>query len=467
MQLRAFGWVGAFALGACSSGYFVDQAEVCRRAPSAPGCPGPGGAAGASGFGGGGAGPGGEAGGAGTAGAAGLGGGGAGGKAPCASDGACAADVGTGSVCVAGDCTAAAATCSKATLVVVAEGRDPGDAALEGACHYRLLAPALADAVGGATARVLVYASSVAGPVTVPDGVRLEGRATAPETLVVLAGGGAGGAGGGAGVAGAGGSGPAPALATLGDGAALAGFALDAAGAVGVRVAAGKASLEGPFELRGGKPALSVEGTAVATVTGKAEAAVLFTGNARGVAVGPTAGLTMTGDRSETGLVLTGTNGGAAVLVEAGGTAANVALTGVRLADNRGSDVVGGEGAIEVRPGRKVTLTDNVLENNSRGLRLNGGGVSESSDFVNVSLVGNRFVVGASAGVAICGALLNASSTLLFFGASNELPSGAVDTQAACAALAQQDGCNGGAAPAQRDLGVLDIAKPFVVQCPS
>ena len=26
---------------------------------------------------------------------------------------------------------------------------------------------------------------------------------------------------------------------------------------------------------------------------------------------------------------------------------------------------------------------------------------------------------------------------------------------------------NGGAAPTQRDLGVLNIAKPFVVQCPA
>ncbi len=406
------------------------------------------------------------AGGAGTSG--GNGSGGSGGDAACVGDAACTE---AGSLCVGKACTEPTTSCAKATLVVVPDPAFAGELAaeLEGACFYRALGPALAAAAvnGDATTRVVAYASAVEGPAAVPAGVRLEGRPTAPATLVTLAGGGASGAGGGAGAAGAGGAGVAPALVTLGDKAALAGFALDAEGAVGVRVATGKAALEGPLELRGGKPALSVEGTATATVTGKADATVLFTANARGVRVGPTAGLTMTGDTSETGLAFIGTNGGAAVLVEAGGTAAEVALTGVQFRSNTGGDVLGGEGAVEVRSGRKVTSASNVFENNSRGLTLNGGGVSGPNDFVNVSLAGNRFVVGASAGVAICGADFLAATTLLRLGTGNELPSGTVDTQAECAALSQQDGCNGGASPAQRDLGVLDIAKPFVVQCPS
>jgi hypothetical protein len=430
------------------------------------------GASGGGGSGGGGAGTGGV-GGTGGAGEMGQGGGGSGGTAggggsePCVGDGACTEP---GSWCVNEACTEPTGSCTTGTLVVVPDPAFAGaiDAEFAKACHYRALGTALtAAAQGSGTTRVVVYASAVEGPVDVPTGVRLEGRATAPATLVALTVGDAGGSAGASGAGGAGGGSATSALVTLGDGAALTGFALDAAGAVGVRVAVGKASLEGPLEFRGGKPALSVEGTARATVTGKAEAAVLFTGNARGVVVAGTAGLTMTGDASATGLVLTGTNGGAAVLVEAGDSSAEVTLMGVHLTNNTGSDVLGGEGAVELRPGRKVALTDNVFENNSRSLRLNGLGTSQSSDFANVSLVGNRFVVGASAGVAICGALLNASSTLLFLAAGNELPSGTVDTQAECAALTQQGNCNGGATSAQRDLGVLDIAKPFVVQCPS
>lgn len=463
MRVSPLVWVGALA-AACSSGFRVNPDGYCQRRPEDPACAaGAGGSAGASSEGGGGAG--GSSGVGGAAGAAGGGGG------PCASDAACAADEGAGSLCVVGACTKATADCTKATLVVVPDAAFAGalGADVAGACFYRALGAALAAAAAPAsgTTRVLVYAAAVGGPAQVPAGVRLEGRATAPATLVGLTAGGAGGAGGGAGAAGAGGAGVAPTLVTLGDGAALTGFALDAEGAVGVRVATGEASLEGPLELRGGKPALSVEGSATATVTGTQAAPVLFTDNARGVVVASAAGLTMTGDKSEAGLVLTDTNGGAAVLVEAGGTSAEVALTGVRFQGNTGSDVFGGTGAVEVRPGRKATLSDNVFENNRNGLRLNGLGTSEANDFVNVSLVGNRFVVSASAGVAICGALLNASSTLLFLGAGNELPSGVVATQAACSALTQQGNCNGGAAPEQRDLGVLDVAKPFVVQCPS
>ncbi|MCU0682491.1 MAG: hypothetical protein MUF34_09585, partial [Polyangiaceae bacterium] len=396
MKPRVFAFASALVVGACSSGYFADQDEYCRRRPDAPSCfalAGASGSAGASGVGGGVAGLGGASGdaGAGPGGSAGLGGAGSGGQGPCASDATCAVDEGAGSLCVASACTAPTASCTKGTLVVVPDEAFVGssDGELATACHYRALGPALTAAAtnGSATTGVVVYAAAVEGPVTVADGVRLEGRPTAPATLVALTtsgAGGAAGASGGAGAAGAGGAGPA-ALVTLGDGAALAGFALDAAGAVGVRVATGKASLEGPLEVRGGAPALSVEGTAVATMTGKAEAAVLFTGNARGVRVGPTAGLTMTGDASATGLVLTGTTGGAAVLVEAGDSSAEVALTGVQLRGNTGSDVLGGTGAVEVRPGRKATLTNNVFENNNRGINLNGGGASSQDAFVNVS----------------------------------------------------------------------------------
>jgi hypothetical protein len=75
--------------------------------------------------------------------------------------------------------------------------------------------------------------------------------------------------------------------------------------------------------------------------------------------------------------------------------------------------------------------------------------------FVDVSLTDNRFAVSASANVVIGGADLQTATTLLRLGAGNELPSGTVDTEGDCAALTQQDNCNGGAALGQRDLGYM------------
>ncbi|HEU4532754.1 MAG TPA: hypothetical protein VFS00_01505, partial [Polyangiaceae bacterium] len=76
MRTRTF--AATLALSACSSGYFVDQAEVCRRAPDDLECPTPAGSAGNPGMGAGGAGPAGASGAAGSGGA-GFSGGGTGG----------------------------------------------------------------------------------------------------------------------------------------------------------------------------------------------------------------------------------------------------------------------------------------------------------------------------------------------------------------------------------------------------
>jgi hypothetical protein len=413
--MRARTLAAALALSACSSGYFVDQAEVCRRAPDDLECPRPAGSAGNPSMGAGGAGPGGASGTVGAGGTAGLGGGGAGGKGPCDSDSVCAADEGAGSLCVGGACTEAAATCPKATLVVVAEGFTGDiDAALSGACFYRQLDPALvaAAANGSATTRVVVYASVVEGPVQVPAGVRLEGRATAPASLVALTAGGtsgAGGAGGNAGSAGAGGAGggtAAVALVTLGDGAVLTGFALDAEGRVGVRVAVGKASLEGQLELRGGAPALSVEGTASVTVVGTSAVPVVFTENKRGVVVGATAALEMTGEGG-TGLVIEKTSAGVGVLVETGtGSDVPTKLVDVTFRENKLGSGADGIGAVEVRRNRQVLVQGCTFVQNQQSVTLNAQSTPSANLFLNVKLSGNDFTNALPApgqGAAVCG----------------------------------------------------------------
>jgi hypothetical protein len=385
----------------------------------------------------------------------GAGGGGSAGAGPCVNDAACLDDKGTGSLCVANACTTPTSGCTKATLVVVPDPAFTGtlDADLAGACFYRALGPALGAVEASTTTRVVAYAQQLTAdaPVRVPTGVRLEGRPQAPSATTRLTVGDTAG----------------KALVTLEAGAGLKGFELGGNNvAAGIVVEGVGAQLEGPLTVRAMTLGLEVVNKASAAVTGTAGEPVLFDQNKRGVVARPAGALTLTGDGA-TGLVFTGTSAGAAVLVEAGGNSAEVALTGVRLATNTGGDVEGGEGAVEVRPGRKLTLTDNVLENNRAGLRLNGLGTSGASDFVNVTLTGNLFVVGASAGVAICGADLSAGTTLLRLAAGNELPSGVVGTQAQCDVLeaAQLGNCNGGAEPGQRDVGYT--TNPLVVQCPT
>ncbi len=459
MRARALGWAGAFAVMACSSGFQIDLDGFCRGRPDSPECPPQGGSAGASGAGG----LGGASGVGGAGGAAGLGDGGAGG-APCASDAACAADEGAGSLCVGEACTAPSTSCTKATLVVVPGEADEGavDAQLAGACHYRALAPALADAAGGAagagTTRVLVYASAVAGPAQVPNGVRLEGRATAPASLVAFTGGGASGAGGGAGASGAGGAGgghPVPTLVTLGAGAALAGFALDGQGtAVGVKAEAGAVRLEGPVTVANTTRAVDLAGTADATVTGTEAAPVLLKGNRLGLVVGPTAKLTLTGDGDKGGVTVEGTTAGAGVLVLAGGVTSTVRLEGLLAKDNKNSTVTDGTGAVEVRQGRSVTIKGGVFEGNRQSVTLNGELSSGSTAFSNVVLEGNRFTLATPGqGSTICGSQLG-SQTQLRLGPGNVFPV----AMTTCPPT-QVDSCNTGA-----DVG-YDSVNQFALMC--
>ncbi len=401
-------------------------------------------------------------------GSSGLGGGGTGGGSPCVSDAACAAEQGAGSLCVAEACTAPSTSCTKATLVVVPDAAFAGELAVnvEGACFYRALGPALAAATANGSAtttRVAVYAAAVEGPAAVPAGVRLEGRATPPATLVALtmgASGGAGGAGGGAGASGAGasgagGAGATPVLVTLSAGAALVGFALDGKGtAAGVKAEAGAVRLEGPLTIANATRAVDLGGAVDATITGTQAASVLVKGNQLGIVVGATAKLTLTGDGEKGGVTVEGTAAGAGVLVQAGDLTSSVRFEGLLAKDNKISTVNDGTGAIEVRQGRDVTIKNSVFNGNNVGLTLNGQNTSLSTAFANVKLEGNRFTLATPGqGSTICGSKLN-SQTELNLGPGNVFPL----AMTTCPPT-QASNCNGGA-----DVG-RDTLNAFVIQC--
>jgi hypothetical protein len=428
---------------ACDIGFDVDPAGYCRGRPSDPACGGAGGTAGASGTGGAGGDTGGASGDAGTGGMAGLGGGGSGGKGPCASDSACAADEGAGSLCVGGACTKAADTCSKATLVVVAEGfASDLDPALQGACFFRQLDPALGSVVAGMTTKVVTYAATttVAAPLTVPDGVTLEGRtadAKVPVTLTVTTP-----------VAGA-------PLVTLGSGGVVKGFTLDGKNtAGGVKAEAGAVRLEGPLTIANATRALDLGGTADATLLGTQAAPVRLSANKQGIVVGATAALTLTGDGAMGGVTVEGTTAGAGVLVLAGDLTGAVVLEGLWAQDNKVGTVNDGTGAVEVRQGRSVTIKNSVFDGNRQALTLNGEANSGPTSFTNVVLEGSRITLAMPGqGSAICGSQLG-SQTQLKLGPGNLLP-----TAMMTCPPAQVSNCNTGA-----DVG-HDTANEFAIAC--
>jgi hypothetical protein len=442
MRALALTTLAALSWAACVA-YEVDPEGFCALAPDDPSCPAAGGSAGASGEGGG-TGPGGSSGTAGTGGTAGLGGGGAGagGEGPCASDSACAAGEGAGSLCVGGACTEAAATCAKATLVVVAEGfAGDLDPALRGACFFRQLDPALGVVVAGTTTKVVAYAATaaVAAPLTVPEGVTLEGRtadAKVPVALTVTTP-----------VAGA-------PLVTMGSGGGLKGFAFDGkATAGGVKAEAGAVRLEGPLTIANATRAIDLGGTVDVTLLGTQAAPVWLSANKQGIVVGATAKLALTGDGAMGGVTVEGTTVGAGVLVLAGGTTAAVQLEGLFAKDNKRSSA-DGTGAVEVRQGRAVTVKNGVFEGNRQALTFNGEGNSGFTSFTNVVLEGNRFTLTASGqGSALCGSKLG-SQTELNLGPGNAFP-----TAMMTCPPAQTDSCNTGG-----DVG-SDTANTFAITC--
>ncbi len=435
MALRRVVWAGlpavflALAWG-CSIGYEVDDEGFCRLAPEDAFCAARAGRAGTSGLGGTAGAPLEGTGGAPLMGAAGSGGvGGTGGSGGSCSDDSGCKTTGEGSLCVQSVCTQPLATCDKAAVVVVDEAFNGSlVGAPLGGCYYRDVDTALGAVVDGITKRLAVYATEAvsAAPIEVKAGVAFEGHGAAagqPVTLTVT---GAGGA----------------ALVTLGDGAALSGFALDGKGAKVVAVLAGKASLAGPLTVRGGVPALSVEGTASATVTGTAEAKVLFTANERGLYAAGTAGLELSGTGGES-VVIEKTTKGAGVLFDKGQIdKGELKVTGALVRDNQGSDSTNGSGGVEVRESRKATVSGGTFSNNNTSLSFQGQGISATVSggtfsnnntslsfqgspgdlfdaFKDVRVTVNDFsaaLPSGGGGAVICGRSLTASGTTLTLG---------------------------------------------------
>lgn len=432
MRAPALAVVIAAALGAVAA--CADESGD----EGAAGTPGVGGQSGASGIGGGGSGGApmmGQGGG-------GMGGGGAG---PCASDATCATDKGEGSLCVAEACTKAKDACDAKVLVVV-DKADEALAAAESrdACFFRALAPALA-AVKPQTERVAAYAASTVGapgPVTVPAGVTLEGhgaeagKAVGLEVAAPIAG---------------------SPLVTMAAGSALKGLALDGkATARGIAASSGAVRLEGPLRITATTLAVELTESAVATVRGTSSAPVLLTANVRGVDVASGAGLDLQGDGEAGGVLVETTGMAAGILIRAGGAAFENKLVGLLAKDNQGTGP-NGTGAVEVRQGRKVTISNGVFRRNSIAISLNGENSSQFASFSNVSITGSTFEnPSPTAGTAICGSLFG-GTTQLVLGNSNVFPSGR-QTPGDCAALGtnQDDSCNEGA-----DLGLSDPLEPF------
>jgi hypothetical protein len=354
------------------------------------------------------------------------------------------ADKGEGSLCVAQACTQPDGACDAKVLVVV-EKADEALAAVEPrtACFFRALAPALTGA--GSGARVVAYAAATVGapnPVTVPAGVRLEGhtaeagKAVALEVTAPIAG---------------------SPLVTMAAGSALAGFAFDGKGtARGVAASSGAVRLEGPLRVAATAFAVELTGDAVATVRGTATTPVVITGNVRGIDVGSTAGLDLEGDGEAGGVLVETTGMAAGILIRAGGTSFENRVVGLLAKDNAGTGP-NGTGAIEVRQGRKVTITGGVFRRNSVAVSFNGENNSQFAAFSNVTVSGSTFENPTpTTGTAICGSLFG-GATQLVLGASNVFPSGR-QAPGDCAVLGtnQDDSCNEGA-----DLGLSDIAEPF------
>jgi hypothetical protein len=404
---------------ACKSQFEADDGKYCQETGNCSS------GRGGAGTGGGGNGDGGSAGDMGSGGSGGSvegsgGGGSGGGPAECTSDDICVekAKLATGSdvqgvFCVAGACTKPAGMCLVAERVVIDSSRRAPvvtGKTFADACYFDSLEGALANPQAAMHVVVVADAAALNAPLNLElNNVTLDGQASQAGQPVALS------------VTPADGL---PLVRLAGDDIRLKGFALDGANATpdvvaaGVTVAAGSTTLEGPFRLQRLPLALSVEEGAGVTVAGKADAAVLFTDNDRGVVVKATARLTMTGEGSADSLVVEGTRNGAAVFFDVGaGALACSTLKNVTLRDNVISNGDNGTGALEVRRGRQLVVDGCTFVHNRQSVTLSGSGSSSANDFLGVHLENNVFTdalpLGAGTGSVLCGDNLGSQGTAL------------------------------------------------------
>jgi hypothetical protein len=381
--------------------------------------------------------------------AMGTGGGGTGGTGGggCVGDTSC--DVANGSLCVGGTCTKALGACDAKAFVVV-EQSDEALAAAESrdACFFRALAPAL-TAVGTETQRVAVYAATsvtVPTPITVPSNVALDGHTAEPGKAVALE------------VAALT---PGVPLVTMAPGSGLKGIALDGKGtSSGVLASSGAVRFDGPLRVASTTLAIELTGNAVATVRGAMTTPVIVTSNLRGIDVAQSAGLDLEGDGEAGGVLVETTGMSAGILIRAGDTAIENKLIGLLAKDNIGS-TSNGTGAVEVRQGRKVTISGSVFRKNNVAISLNGENNSQFASFSNVLVSGSVFEnPSPTTGTAICGSGFSGEIQLAL-GPVNTFPSN-LKTPDDCTALGSNQGgaCNGG-----NDVSVIDLAKLFNLTC--
>jgi hypothetical protein len=376
----------------------------------------------------------GSAGGGQGGGSMGSGGGGTGGAGPeCMDDTECTTK-GVGSLCVAGACTASSDNCAKAKRVVIDDnarrapvvaGKDFSDA-----CYYKSLDDAFQSPQNDMHVVVTAEAVSVGSPLTIDlDDVTLEGQSPQvgqPVALTVPL------------------DEVQPRLTLAGSNVRLKGFALDGNNdAPGVAVTSGSTTLEGPFRLRGLTRALSVEGTAKATVVGTEAAPVTITENARGVLVGGTAGLEMTGEGGS-GLVVEKTSAGAGLLIDAGDTSLPVAIKGVVFRANMVAGGPDGAGAVDVRRNRQVLLEGCAFEKNQQSITLNAQNTNSANIFLNVRISGNNFsnaLPSQGQGAVVCGSeFVSANTKIQLEPLANTFPT----TATACATIVPAPNCTNG-----------------------
>lgn len=366
----------------------------------------------------------------------------------CSEDATCSVEAGAGSICLGGTCSKNAKECDPSALVVVEQSLDePSNEDLADACHFRKLDEALSTVDGATRLIVLGDRANASSPITLPEGLSFEGRSSDPARPVELN---------------ISKSTADAALVTISKDASIKGFAIDGAGqSRGVLVRGSQASLRGPIEIRDATIAVELAAGSSLTVEGSAQAPARFSRNGVGIVVPDKASLTLRGDGDQEGLVIEDTSKGAGLIVLSGGADAIIDINGLLARRNQGSDGSFGTGALEVRRGRLIKISNSFFSANVRALNLNGETFSVFDSFDGVSLEGNTFESSGVEASLICGAALG-SVTKLRLEAGNTFDGISLSTSQECGSLesSQVSTCE-----QAKPLGFTGASNPFDIAC--